>query len=725
MIQLQMLLLSFLRYSPLLIFLWVGIHCTTHAQQIPFFQADIQADGKLDEKVWKQIAPFQNFQNFFPINEGAAHNDTDVYVFHNGTYLNIAFVYHDSSSRVRVNSLKRDDYSSGFHLSDGVGIVIDPYSNQNRGYLFALNGKGAQLDALIANFEDANLSWDAIWQGGAAVEGTDKVYEFHIPLTAISYDQHISSWSFQFYTRDARQRMYTVWNKFPRGFFQYDTRFLKKLDIAQLQPSKSAKAMVIPSLTASYAEDNIEGDETTTLQPSLDLQYKLTDGLRIDATLNPDFSQVDVDQQVTNLTRFSIAFPERRNFFIENSDMFTTLQLATNINPFFSRFIGASEDILLGVKLSGNLAPTTRIGVLNVQSKENEQGNTQNYTVAAIKQQFGPVFNATAYLVNRQARGDYNRVIGAKANYLSNNRKWSGFAGISQSLSDQITGDNHAFTLENNYNTRTLSFSTKVNQVGRNYLTDIGFVPRLNNYDALNDEVIREGYSQFSQSVLLNVFPKDQSVIQSYRPVFAETNVFWDEDNKHLETNYFYNMAVFFANQMSAYVNFYHDEVNLKYAFDPLRNGNLVLAAAYQNTAVRMGFNSDYTQKIYGSVNFQSGSFYQGNRNRFETKMGYRFLPLLALEANYEYNNISLENGEGRPLHLLGITTELFFSNKLNWTTYLQYNQQIDNININSRLQWEYKPLSFIYLVYTDNYTEELSQKNWAISLKITRRLHF
>ena len=697
----------------------------THAQQIPFSPTEIKADGLLDEEVWEQIQPFHNFQNFFPINEGPAYNDTEVYVFHDGTYLNVAFVYHDSSATVRVNSLKRDDYSSGFHLSDGVGFVIDPYSNQNRGYLFAMNGMGTQLDGLIANFEDANLSWDAIWKGGTSIEGNDKIYEFQIPLSSISYDQHISAWSFQFYTRDARQRMYTVWNKFPRGFLQYDTRFLKKIELESLQPSKSARAMVIPSLTAAYGKDQLNNAENTTLQPSLDLQYKLTDGLRFDATLNPDFSQVDVDQQVTNLSRFSIVFPERRNFFIENSDMFTTLQLASNINPFFSRFIGASEDILYGLKLSGNVAPNTRLGVLHVQSKKEEDAVAQNYTVASIKQQFGPIFNATAYLVNRQAREDYNRVFGAKANYLSPNRKWSGFAGFSQSENDQIEGDNQAFTLENNYNTRTLSFSSKFNKVGRNYLTDIGFVPRINNYDALNDEVIREGYAQFSQSVLLNVFPKDQSVVQSYRPVFAEANVFWDEENQHLETNYFYNMAVFFANQMSAYVNLYHDEVNLKYAFDPLRNGALVLPGSYQNSAIRMGVNSDYTQKIYGSVNVQRGSFFDGTRERFGAKLGHRFLPLLALEANYEYNNIELENGDGRPLYLLGISTEVFFSNKLNWTTYLQYNQQIDNFNINSRLQWEYKPLSFIYLVYTDNYSEELVQKNWAISFKITRRLHF
>lgn len=694
-------------------------------QTIPFIDIQIQADGSLEETIWQTIQPFQHFHNFFPINEGTATCDTEVRIFHDGQFLNIAFTYHDTTSTVRVNSLKRDDYSAGFHLSDCVGVIIDPYSNQNRGYFFAINGQGAQLDALVANFDNENLSWDAIWQSGTSVQGNDKIYEFKIPLSTFSYDQDISTWSFQFYTRDARQRQYTVWNKFQRGFLQFDTRFLKQIEIDSLLPAKTARVMVIPALTGGGSQDQVEGTDAATFQPSLDVQYKLTDGLRLDATLNPDFSQVDVDQQVTNLTRFNIVFPERRLFFIENSDMFTTLQLADNINPFFSRFIGASENILFGLKLSGNVAPNTRLGVLNVHSKRGEEGIAQNYTVASIKQQMGPIFNATAYLINRQTTLDFNRVLGAKANYLSLNRRWSGFASLSQSFNEGKESDNQAFTVENNYNTRELTISSKLSKVGRNYLTDIGFVPRIYHFDALRDTVLREGYMQFSQGVSVNVFPKDQSLVQSIRPFRANVDVFWNEDGSHQETNYFANSAVFFANQMSTYVNVYHDQVNLRYAFDPLRNANLVLPGSYQNSAVRIGWNSDYTRRVYGSVNAQLGSFFLGDRKRLGSVLGYRILPFFALEVNYEYNTILFEDLGNQQLHLMGAKAEIFFNNALNWTTYLQYNQQIDNVNINSRLQWEYKPLSFIYVVFTSNYTPELAAKNWAINLKINRRLTY
>lgn len=698
------------------------------AQSIDYYPEAIEADGQLDEAVWTQIEPFKGFYNFFPIDEGMASMDTEVRIFHDDHFLNIAFVYHDTISAVRVNSRKRDNYGAGFHLSDCVGVIIDPYRNQQRGYFFAVNGEGAQLDALIANYDEENLSWDAIWESGISIHGTNKVYEMRIPLQTFSYDEQAEQWNIQFYTRDAKDRMYTVWNKFQRGFLQFDTRFLRPIDVPQIRPSKEARTMLIPALTATHRQEIESQESNQTLQASLDAQYKISDGLRLDATLNPDFSQVDVDQQVTNLSRFNIAFPERRNFFVENSDLFTTLGAASDINPFFFRFIGADQDILLGLKLSGNASANTRLGLLNVQSKKDDNETAQNYTVAVAKRQFGTILNTTGYLVNRQSISadrpkDYNRIAGAKINYLSNDRKWSGFATYSHSFSDEVDGVSDVLALSNNYNTRTLAFSTTYNRVGRNYLTDIGFVPRLNNYDALNEEVIRQGYAQFSQSVRYNYYPKDQSVVQTFRLVNASVNAYFDEDGEVFETNYFYNTAVFFANQMSVYVNTYHDDIALQFAFDPLRNGSLILPGNYRNTAVRVGFNSDYTQAIYGSVNAQLGSFYGGDRQRLGLRMGYRWLPLLNVELNYEYNTLELAEKGQQALHLFGLTTEVFFSNKLNWTTYWQYNEQRDNFNINSRLQWEYKPLSFVYLVFSNNHNAAWEHQDWGVSLKINRRL--
>jgi len=343
----------------------------------------------------------------------------------------------------------------------------------------------------------------------------------------------------------------------------------------------------------------------------------------------------------------------------------------------------------------------------------------------------GQVFIATAYLVNRQAtteiEGDnsYNRVAGMKVNYLTKNRKWSGFGTYSQSFNKDLSDNNRVFSFENNYQTRTLSFSTKVNSVGKNYLTDVGFVPRIRNFDALTGNVIREGYTQFSQSVFLNVFPENHKSIQTYRALNASVNAFMDDEGDVYEVNSFFNTALFFNNLFAVYLNLYHDDIDLKYAFDPLRNESFILPGKYKNAAARLGFNSDYTKSFYTSINAQFGSFYEGKRSRFGTKIGYRFLPVLNLEVNYEYNSLDFSEAGQQNLHLLGLTAEVFFNNKLNWTTYLQYNEQINNFNINSRIQWEYKPLSFVYLVFSDNYAGDFAHKNWGVSLKVNKRFNF
>ena len=702
-----------------------------YSQSIRFAETSIKADGILDESIWDEIIPFNGFSNYYPINGGKTDLDTDVKIYHDGKYLNVAFIYHDTLSRVKVNGMKRDKYVSSFHLSDCVGLIIDPYGNQNRGYFFAVNGKGTQLDALIANYNKQNLSWDALWESGQSVDGADKIYEMKIPLSTFSYSEDVSEWSFQFYTRDSKNAVYTVWNQFEGGFFQFDTRFLKSIEIEDLVPSKSNRLLLIPALTANFRKDVRENKDASSLKPSLDVQYKVSDGLRLDLTINPDFSQVEVDQQVTNLTRFQIVFPEKRVFFTENSDIFTTLGAASNITPFNSRFIGATQDILMGLKLSGNVLPNTRVGLLNVQSAKNDFSRAQNYTVATVKQQLSKIFNAKAYLVNRQAtegyelRNDYNRVIGTKAGYLSKNRKWSGLVAYSHSLKNNVSTDRSSFYAENKFSTQKLSMGSSIHSVGKNYYTDIGFVPRIRHFDALNKMTIREGYTQFHQDFRLFYFTKkSRKYVERYRPVLLKYDVFFDESGRRTESRYYYNGAVWFRNQMSIFMNLYHDDIHLKYAFDPLRNGKAILPGDYQNSSIRLGWNSNYTKKVYWAVNIQSGSFYQGTRKRFGLTTGYRLLPFFTAEVKYEYNNLNFTDLGENNLHLLGLTTEVFFSNKLNWTTYIQQNEQIDNFNINSRLKWEYKPLSFAYLVFSDNYSNELAHKNWSVSIKVNKRLY-
>lgn len=705
-----------------------------NAQQktIPFIKENIKIDGKLDESVWNKATEFTNFHNFYPIDEGLADNKTEVKVFHDGENLYISAVYFDTTSESKVSTLKRDGHGDIVVRSDAFGVVLDTYNKKNNGYYFVVNAGNAQLDALI-NFNGTgysyNDSWNTIWQSKTSTDRTKKIYEIKIPFKSLSFDVNTTTWGIQFFVRDFKINRWMTYTDVSRNFIQFDMRFTESVEIENFPKLNNAKFTVTPAVTYNYQKNVTSNTTNSKFKPSLDAQYRLTSSLKLDATINPDFSQIDVDQQVTNLTRFAVNFPERRNFFIENSDLFTNL--GTNeVNPFYSRRIGASSDILFGLKLSGNIAPKTRIGVLNVQTDKKEANKPQNYGALVLQQQLSKQFTTTGFLVNRQEtdgfkfQNDFNRVAGINLNYKSSNNKWTGLANAGKSFSNDITDKNHFYNLGINYSTKKISGEISALKVGKNYLTDIGFVPRLYNYDAIKNTRIREGYTSVNSLVALSHFPKNPNINQ-IRYLRVGNTAYFDENGNTSQSNTFTNHAIFFNNSSSAFVSLDHSYVNLKYGFDPLRNGNYIAPNVYKFASVRAGYNSPFNKKVSFRTGLQQGSYYVGNRTRYYINSVYRFLPIAKIGLDYELNYLDLKTLGNKTFHLARLTKEVFFNNRLNWTTYIQYNTQQNNFNVNSRLQWEYKPLSYVYLVVTDNFNKQISRTNWGVAFKANYRFDF
>ena len=460
------------------------------------------------------------------------------------------------------------------------------------------------------------------------------------------------------------------------------------------------------------------------------MQYNVTSSLKLDATVNPDFSQIDVDQQVTNLSRFSIFFPERRNFFLENSDLFSNLGVS-GVNPFYSRRVGANSDVQFGVKLSGNISPKTRLGILNVQTDKEEDIDSQNFGALVVEQQLSKSFSATGFLINRQETDkfefidDYNRVTGLNLNYKSTNNKWIGLANFGTSLTNDVSGNNNFYNAGVWFNKRGLEWSVEVKNVGKNFITDVGFVPRLNNYDAINDVVIREGYTETTASVYYEKFYKNHKKLNSFRILNYKNNTYFDEEGKFNQSSHLLNSAFFFKSLSAVYYVYTYDFVDLKYGFDPLGNGNALQPGRYNFGVLKVGYNSANNQKFRYRVSAERGSYYSGKRTSGGLYLNYQMLPFANFEVSYDVNVIDLNTLGKETFHLTRFTGEVFFNNRLNWTTYVQYNTQRDNFNINSRLQWEYKPLSYVYLVISDNYNQDIARQNWGVAFKMNYRFDF
>ncbi|TCP26771.1 carbohydrate binding protein with CBM9 domain [Tenacibaculum skagerrakense] len=711
-----------------IIFTLIPIILFTQEAVINYKEGVIDIDGKLDEEVWNFLPIHTNFYNVLPTDEGLAENQTEVKIFHNGEFLYIGAIYNDTTSKQQVSTLKRD-VSIG--ISDAFVVVLDTQNQQQNGNLFAVNTYGTQVDALVVRNETGyglNFNWNAVWETKTSVQGTKKVYEIAIPFKALNFTKENSTFGVQFYVRDIKNNSWTILTDLSRNYVTFDLRFTKPFSVEKVPEAVRSRFAVSPSLTIDY--QNTGENNKATLKPSLDVQYNLTSSLKLDATLNPDFSQIDVDQQVTNLSRFSLFFPERRNFFLENADLFSNLG-TPDVNPFYSRRVGANSNIQFGVKLSGNVYQKTRVGVLNVQTEKDNEVKAQNFSVLVAEQQLSKQLTTTAFLVNKQETdgfsfvNDYNRVTGMNLNFKSNNKKWIGTANWAMSLTDNVVGDNHFFNMGLDYNDRGLQGSFSVKNVQQNYLVETGFTPRLYTYDAINDEVVREGYFQAVSSLRYTKFYNNSKTLNSIRYLNYSNNSYFDVNGTVNQMSHYLNSAVFFKDLSSVYYAINYDDIDLKYGFNILGNGNVLTPGNYENWNLKIGYNSANNQQLRYQVNIQKGKFYNGDKLAGGAYLNYQLLPFASFEFSHDINSINLNELGKETFHLSRFTGEVFFNNRLNWTTYVQYNNQLNNFNINSRIQWEYKPLSYLYFVITDNFDKYFSRKNWGVAFKMNYRFDF
>lgn len=202
-------------------------------------------------------------------------------------------------------------------------------------------------------------------------------------------------------------------------------------------------------------------------------------------------------------------------------------------------------------------------------------------------------------------------------------------------------------------------------------------------------------------------------------------NNYFDVNGNLTQSQHSFNSAVFFKDLSAVYYVFTFDEVDLKYGFDPLRNGNALTPGKYSFGVLKIGYNSANNQKLRYRFNVQKGTYYGGDRATAGAYLNYQMLPFANFELAYDVNKIDLNQLGKETFHLTRFTGEVFFNNRLNWTTYVQYNTQRDNFNVNTRLQWEYKPLSYIYLVLTDNFNQNITRQDWGVSFKMNYRFDF
>jgi len=344
---------------------------------------EIIIDGERNETVWKNAATAKDFFRITPIDTGLATTRTEVQLVYNDDYLFAAIICYDTVLGKRpVESLRRD---FSFPKNDNFIIFMDTYNDQTNGFAFGVSAAGAQWDGIQADGGDVSLDWDCKWYSAVKEHDDHWVAEFAIPFRSIRYQDGVKEWGINFSRFSLLQNEKSAWAPVPRQFKSSTLAFTGTLQWDKPPPGLGTRFSLIPFLSGQGSEDIEAGDPANSdAAAGLDAKVTLSTSLNLDLTINPDFSQVEVDRQRTNLDRFELFFPEKRQFFLENSDLFASLG-SKNIRPFFSRRIGLASPVIGGARLSGKLGSNYRLGIMSMQTDANGETPASNFTVATLQ----------------------------------------------------------------------------------------------------------------------------------------------------------------------------------------------------------------------------------------------------------------------------------------------------------------------------------------------------
>ena len=703
--------------------------------QIKSATSKIRIDGNLDDEAWKSTDVAKDFWLRIPTDTCKATNKTEVRLTYDDDFLYVsAICFKQKGGDVTVESMKRD-YS--IPANDCFQFILEPFNDLTNGFMFGVNAAGAQLDGIIFEGQNFNLSWDNKWFSETKILDDRWVLEMAIPFKSIRYKKGETRWGVNFVRNYPNAAETSNWTKIGRQYYGLTLAFTGVLAWNTPPPTPKSNISIIPYLLGGISKD-FQNNTDATFRKDFggDAKIAITSALNLDLTINPDFSQVDVDKQVTNLSRFELFFPERRQFFLENSDLFNNFGL-DGLRPFFSRRIGLGVPISYGARLSGKLNNNLRVGAMNIQTNSLELTDStkrpsQNFTAFVLQQKIFKRSSIGLMFLDKESlnfnekinRGftDYNRNVGFEYNLASANNLWTGKAMVMKSFSPNKIGNDVMQAYNLSYKALHWNISLQYENVGQNYNPEIGYVPR-------------RGYYRFSSpEIYYAIYPKKESSGTFFQAPYIMFDYYWNSNGELTDAvNQFQYFLFRKTNSiLQAYLttNFY----KLQYDFDPTNEGNNdVLKAGSEHRYNTFGLvyssspRKKYTLRFGGEY---GGYFGSGKLSNLSLTVGYRFQPYVSISANINNVDISdvripIENKPDKMVNsnfwLVSPKVDITFSNKLFWTTFVQYNEQRQNVNINSRLQWRYQPASDIFLVYTDNYLPgSLTIKNRAIVLKWT-----
>ncbi|UCF39347.1 MAG: carbohydrate binding family 9 domain-containing protein [Acidobacteriota bacterium] len=676
----------------------------------------IEIDGLLQETVWSTAEKAENFPLVTPIDTGFARAQTEVMLTYDDSNLYVGIICYDPTpGRRPVESLRRD---FSFGKNDNFIVFIDTYNDLTNGFAFGVSAAGAQWEGSQANGGFVNLNWDIKWNSAVQNYENRWVAEFAIPFRSMRYNEGATEWGINFSRLDLKTNEKSSWAPMPRNIQSANLGYAGTLIWDEPLGKAGLRYSIIPYVSAKMNQDNEAGtSSSSSATGGMDAKIILSTSLNLDLTVNPDYSQVDVDTQQTNLDRFELFFPEKRRFFLENSDLFANLG-EQNVRPFFSRRIGLDRRVDAGARLSGNLTDNWRIGMMNMQVASDNGDPAANFSVGVLQRKVFSRSNFSLFMVNKDLTcvedsfegSQYNRVLGFEYNLLSADNHWTGKAFFHKSFfQDSSGGDTSAAAANLTYATRSVSISLDQTRVGDDYKAEVGYIRR-------------RGYYQINPDFRYRFLPNSRLLI-SHGPSVS-FDMFRDTDFNLTDRQFRLGYSLEWQSKDSLSFDVRDTFVKLQRPFDPTNTGGVKLEAGTEHEYRDAGatFQTDTRKLVNYQVETRYGSYYNGTRWNVNGLLYWRVQPISNLALASSFDRIQLpEPYNSANLFLIGPKLDLTFTDSLFLTSYVQYNNQIDNLNLNIRLQWRFAPVSDLFIVYSDNsYPEDFQNKNRGLVMKVS-----
>ncbi len=691
-------------------------------------------DGELQEAIWKTSDSAHSFWQNFPYDTCLSKTKTVVYITYNETALYIAAICYDSlPGNYVIQSLKRD---FSYPVSDAFAVTIDPFSDKQNGFSFAVNPYGVQREGLVAQGggQGVTTNWDNKWYTEVKRGKHAWVVEMEIPFKSIRYKSELTQWRINFARNDLKRNESSTWSKVPRQFNIATLAFAGNLNWDESPKKAGGNVAIIPYAIGKVSKDFVAKTNTKYEgNVGLDAKIAVSSSMNLDLTVNPDFSQVEVDRQITNLTRFSLFFPEQRQFFLENSDLFSAFGFR-QMRPFFSRRIGIDNGnqipIIGGARLSGKPNKNWRIGIMDIQTAKTKiEANTvfaQNYFVSAFQRNVFNRSNIALIFVNRQqfdttnySATNFNRVLGLDYNLASKDNKWNGKFFYHHSFSNKNNANAFTHASWISYNTQKWSVFWNHEYMDKNYNAETGFTPRIFQTDYTTNITTRNTYWRLEPGINFFIYPK-RSIINKmgpsvYMDYYANKN--YTTTDVQLQAGY----DIYFTNSAAFSFDYRTFYTKLIFPTDVTFSGKATIPIAeYQYNDVVFSYKTNVRKKLNANVGFTYGTYFTGSKLSYNADITFRKQPYGSIGVSYTHDEITLPHLSKKvALDLISPRIDISFTKKIFFTTFFQYNNQIKNFNINARFQYRFKPMSDLYIVYTDNYvSENFAQKNKALVVK-------